>query len=258
MFKAVLDKERIKRWIRYVTAIERLTDEACFWISSEAFHFRDMDAARISMIDFRLEPQYFLEYVYDGDTEISICMQSDKLLDFSKLLKTADELELALDENMTHFILRTKSPYHKYFAIPIIVERDKAKPGVPELEYKARVKIVSAALRDALKEAKTISDRITFIAEENSISFIAKNDEGFQVSQKLVYPDNLEILEIDIKEKSVAVYMVKPLLDVVKELVNVSRVAEINFGTSLPLDLNFEMIEGEHFEYFLAPRTESE
>jgi DNA polymerase III sliding clamp (beta) subunit (PCNA family) len=256
MFKAVLDKEKIKRWIRFVTTINKLADEACFWISHDAIHFRDMDAARISMIDFRLDANYFNEFTYNGEEEMPICIQSKKLLEFSKLMKNVEELELIVDDDLTHFALSSHTPYEKYLAIPMVVERERSKPGVPELEYSARIKLVSASLKDALNEAKSIGDRITFIAEGNTISFITKNDEGFQVRHKLVYPDNLEILEINVEDKSVSVYMVKPLLDIVKEIASISRIAEINFGTALPLDLKFDLIEGEYYEYFLAPRTE--
>ena len=251
-----MDKEKIKRWIKFVTTIEKLTDEACFWISGEAFHFRDMDAARISMIDFKLNSEYFIEYSFEGEDEIPVCMQSKKLLEFSKLMRNSEEMEIILEEGLTHFVLSTKVPYEKYFAIPVVVDRERSKPGTPELEYAAKIKMVSASLKDALNEAKAISDRITFIAEGNTITFLSKNDEGFQVRHKLVYPDNLEILDIKVDEKSVAVYMVKPLLDVVKEVSSLSRISQINFGSSLPLDLRFELVEGEHYEYFLAPRTE--
>ena len=256
MFKAVIDKEKLKRWIKFIATIERLTDEVCFWIAGDSIHFRDMDAARISMIDFKLTPDYFTEYVFEGENEIPICMQSKKLLEFSKLMKNSDELEFHLEGGLTHFILTTKTPYKKYFAIPIVVDRDRNKPGVPELDYTAKLKMVSATLKDTLNEAKAISDKITFIAEGNTLSFLSKNEEGFQLHHKLVYPDNLEILEIKVDEKSVAVYMVKPLLDIVKEISTLSRIVQINFGNSLPLDLKYELLDGEFYEYFLAPRTE--
>ena len=256
MFKAVMDKEKLKRWIKFMTTIDKLTDEACFWISKNAMHFRDMDAARISMIDFKLIPEYFIEYSFEGEDEIPVCMQSKKLLEFSKLMKNSEELEFHLEEGLTHFILTTKTPYEKYFAIPIVIDRDRSKPGVPELDYTTGLKMVSATLKDTLNEAKTISDRVTFIAEGNMLSFLSKNDEGFQLHHKLVYPDNLEILEIKVDEKSIAVYMVKPLLDIIKEISLLSRIIQINFGNSLPLDLKFELLDGEFYEYFLAPRTE--
>lgn len=255
MFTAVMDKDKIKRWIKFVTTINKLTEEACFWISSEGILFRDMDPARISMINFSLSRDYFIEYNYEGEEETPICLQSKKLLEFSKLLKNSDELEIRLEDG-GHLILGTKTPYEKHLLLPVVIDRDRNIPGIPELNYTARIKMVSTSLKDALNEAKAISDRITFIAEGNSITFLSRNDEGFQVKNRLTYPDNLEILDISIDEKSVAVYMVKPLLDVVKEISTLSRIIEMRFGNTLPLDINFELIEGEKYEYFLAPRTE--
>lgn len=256
MFHAVMEKDKIKRWIKFVTTINKLTEEACFWISGEGITFRDMDPARISMINFSLSREYFMEYEYEGEEQIPICVQSKKLLEFSKLLKNSDELEIGLEDGGGHLLLGTKTPYEKYLMLPMVIDRDRTLPGIPDLNYTAKIKIVSSSLKDALNEAKAISDRITFIAEGNSITFLSRNDEGFQVRNKLTYPDNLEILEISIDEKSVAVYMVKPLLDVVKEISSISRIIEMKFGNTLPLDVNFELMEGEKYEYFLAPRTE--
>jgi len=256
MWSVTLDKEKFKRWIKFITTIKDLTEEICFWITEEEIRFRDMDAARISMIDFSLENTYFLEYNYDGEEELPICIQSKKLLEFSKLMKNAEEVTIMIDEGLTHFILRTNTPYEKQLSIPIMVDKERTKPGIPDINYTARVKLVSTTLKDALMEAKAISDRITFMAEGNNITFISKNDEGFQIKNKLTYPENLEILDINVEERSVAVYMVKPLLSVIKELSSISRISELLFGNALPLDLKFELIDGENYQYFLAPRTE--
>ena len=256
MWSVTLDKEKFKRWIKFITTIKDLTEEICFWITEEEIRFRDMDAARISMIDFSLENTYFLEYNYDGEEELPICIQSKKLLEFSKLMKNAEEVTIMIDEGLTHFILRTNTPYEKQLSIPIMADKERTKPGIPDINYTARVKLVSTTLKDALMEAKAISDRITFMAEGNNITFISKNDEGFQIKNKLTYPENLEILDINVEERSVAVYMVKPLLSVIKELSSISRISELLFGNALPLDLKFELIDGENYQYFLAPRTE--
>ena len=256
MWSVTLDKEKFKRWIKFITTIKDLTEEICFWITEEEIRFRDMDAARISMIDFSLENTYFLEYNYDGEEELPICIQSKKLLEFSKLMKNAEEVTIMIDEGLTHFILGTNTPYEKQLSIPIMVDKERTKPGIPDINYTARVKLVSTTLKDALMEAKAISDRITFMAEGNNITFISKNDEGFQIKNKLTYPENLEILDINVEERSVAVYMVKPLLSVIKELSSISRISELLFGNALPLDLKFELIDGENYQYFLAPRTE--
>ena len=257
MFSAIIDKEKIKRWIKIVTTIERLIDEACFWISPNEILFREMDTARISMIDFKLDRDYFLTFEYTfEEEEIPICMQSDKLLAFSKLMKNAEEMEFILPDEKTHFIIKARTPYEKKFALPILVATDKTKSGIPQLDYRAKIRMVTSTLRDIVKEAKSVSDRITLAARDNEISFISKSEEGFEATQKLVYPDNVEIVDINVEEDSIAVYMVKPILDILKEIAGISGIVRVNFGTNQPLNLVFEMIEYESYQYFLAPRTE--
>jgi len=173
MFSAIMDKEKIKRWIKIVTTIEKLTDEACFWISNNNILFREMDTARISMIDFRLDKEYFLSYEYTfEEEEIPICMQSEKLLAFSKLMKNAEDMELTLPDEKTHFILKARAPYEKKLALPVLIATDKMKSGIPQLDYKAKIRMVTTALRDIVKEIKSVSDRVTLVAKDNEVNFI--------------------------------------------------------------------------------------
>ncbi len=253
MFRAVLEADKIKRWIKIVSTIDELMEEACFRITPDEFIYRDVDSARISMINVQFGRDYFELYEFNADSEFNICVQSEKLLKYSKALAKADELIIEVEENK--FILASQRPIERQFILPAsIEERDISK--VPQVDFKASARLVVPTLRDILKEAKTVGETVTIHAEESELSFISKSEEGFQSTHKLKYPDNVEILEIRVEEPSTSVYPVDPLYKVVKEIASISGVATLEFSTDYPLSLKFDMSEFEMYQFILAPRGE--
>ncbi len=255
-FRAVVSEDKIKRLIRFFNAIERLTDEACFWISEESFSFRDLDTARISMIDFELQRDYFIEYEFTGEGKIPVCVPIDTLADYVKACKNAKELEFNFEEGKRTFNISTKEPYERFFAVPMMISEDRKETGVPNVPFKATFKVTTSSLKSILNELKLVDDKITITAQENTVTFSSRNEEGFESSVTLRYPDHIELMAIVVEEPSTASYNLKSILNIVKELSGNSGVATVQLGTNLPLKIDFELIEYEKFIYYLAPRAE--
>ncbi len=253
MFKAVLDADKIKRWIKIVSTIDELMEEACFKITPEEVIYRDVDSARISMINVSLGKDYFELYDFDGDSELLVCVQSEKLLKYSKALSKAEELTIEVEEGK--FVLSSSKPIERKFILPASIE-DREISKVPQVDFKASARIVVPTFRDILKESKTVGETITIHADNNELSFISKSEEGFQSIHKLRYPENVEVLEISVEESSVSIYPVDPLYKIVKEIASISGIVTLEFSTDYPLSLKFDMSEFEYYQFILAPRGE--
>jgi len=256
MFRAVVAEDKIKRLIRFFNAIEKIVDEACFWVSQDSFVFRDLDTARISMIDFELSRDYFTEYVFEGEEKIPICVPIDKLADYIKACKNAKEIEFSFETGGRTFNVSTSEPYHRFFAVPMMIDQDKKETGIPNIPFKATFKITTSSLKSILSELKLIDDKITITAKEDAVTFSSKNEEGFESSVTLKYPEHIELMAIAVEEPSTSSYNLKSILNIVKELSSNSGVTTIQLGTNLPLKMDFELIEFEKFVYYLAPRAE--
>ncbi len=254
MFKATIDSDKIKRWIKVVTTIEKMVDEACFYISEEGIIFRDLDSTRVNMINAYFGEPYFEEFEFTAESPFFICVHSDKLLKYSKALSKADELTIEAGEG--RFIISSRRPYEKRFVLPAMLDEERELARVPEIDFAANVRMVSQTLRDVLKESKDVSETVTVHATNSEIEFISKSEEGFQSVHKLRYPDNVEILEINVSSDSTAVYVVKPILDVVREISTISGVVTLEFSTEYPLSLKFDMLEAESYQFITAPRSE--
>ncbi len=254
MFKATIDSDKIKRWIKIVTTIEKMVDEACFYLSNDGLIFRDLDSTRVSMINTAFQPGYFELFEYTGESPTFVCVHSDKLLKYSKALAKADELTIEVVEG--RFIISSSKPYEKRFVLPAYFDEERELPRVPEIDFSANVRMVAPTLRDILKESKDVSETITLYASDSEIQFISKSEEGFQSIHKLRYPDNVELLDISVSAESTSVYVVKPILDVVKEISSVSGVVTLQFSSEYPLSLKFDMLEFESYQFITAPRSE--
>lgn len=254
MLKASIDSDKIKRWIKILTTLDAMVDEACFYISSSEFVFRDLDNTRINMINASFQRDYFDTYEYSGDSPIFVCVQSDKLLKYSKALSKSDELTIEVVEG--RFIISASKPYMKRFILPAYYDEERELPRVPEIDYSVYVRLTTPTLRDVLKESKDVSETITLYASDNEIQFISKSEEGFQSIHKLKYPDNVELLDITVKNEATSVYTVKPIHDIVKEITTISGVVALQFSSEYPLSLKFDMLEYETYQFITAPRSE--
>ncbi|HIE36664.1 TPA: hypothetical protein EYP83_00725 [Candidatus Geothermarchaeota archaeon] len=254
MLKATIDSDKIKRWIKVLTTIDAMVDEACFYISNSEFIFRDLDNTRINMINVTFQREYFDVYEYSGDSPTFVCVQSDKLLKYSKALSKADELTIEVAEGK--FIISSSKPYMKKFILPAYYDEERELPRVPDIDYSVYVRLVTPTLRDILKESKDVSETITLYALNNEIQFISKSEEGFQSIHKLKYPDNVELLDISVDNESTSVYTVKPIYDIVKEITTISGVVTLQFSSEYPLTLKFDMLEYETYQFITAPRSE--
>jgi DNA polymerase III sliding clamp (beta) subunit (PCNA family) len=138
----------------------------------------------------------------------------------------------------------------------MMINEDKKETGVPNVPFKATFKITTSSLKEILNQLKLIDDRIIIKVEDNAVIFSSRNEEGFESSVLLRYPEHIELMAIAVEEPSTASYNLKSILNIVKELSGNSGVATIQLGTNLPLKIDFELIENERFIYYLAPRAE--
>lgn len=254
MFRAILDGDRVKRWVRFLAPVAKLLDEACIWLSWDGLMIRDVDPSRISLINFSLSRDYFSEFEFSGEGRMPVSVDSKKLLEFSALLRNMDELIVTLDPD-GFLRLASLGPYEKEVGMPVTIDSEASLPELPEIDYKASVEMMTASLISILREARSIGDTIAISAAENEIQFSSENDEGFGMLSKLRYPENMELLDIMVTEPSRSRYHFKPLIDVLNELSPISRTAVLRFKSDAPLFVEFRLQEGEKYELYLAPKA---
>ena len=252
MFRLVTD--RIGEWVSFLSAISKITDEACFHVSKEKIWFRGMDAAHVSLIDFSIPREGFLEYEA-GDEETVVCFLIDKLLRFIQRGKKTDKMELIFDEKVGRLKVRILGAHVKEFLTPLLDTMDRSPLKVPKVDYSSEIKMTTSALKTALADIKLVSEKVKVEATRDKIQFKGETYEGIETITTFSFTD-VDILDTNIKSEASATYNVDMMASIVNELEKISGVTTLSFGTDLPLKLSFEFPEGQHFDFYLAPRIE--
>jgi len=253
MFRAVIYRDGVKKLVRIVSAASRVSDSIYLWIDRGGIIIREMDPPRVCMINAEILAEFFSDYSYDGDAPVPVVLSSAKLIEFLKLMRSSEELSIEVSGGFLK--LASKHPYEKSAMIPVLIDREKAMHGLPSVNYTAEFGIVLTSLIDILRNAKAIGDEIRLSAREHHVKFSAMSKEGHGMSVVLRYPDNLELTELRISEDSESRYMVAPIYGVLSDLSQLTRVAVVKFGSSMPMVIALNVAEGLAVEYYVAPKV---
>ncbi len=252
MFRLVTEKT--ENWVRFLSAIRKITDEACFHIASDRIWLRGMDAAHVSLIDFAVPKGDFADY-QAGEEESVVCILLDKLLPFLKKTKRGDRMEMIYDEKVGKFKVRVLGEYVREFITPLLDTKDRSPLKVPKVDYTGQIKMTTAALSDALKDIQLISEKVKISTTKETLTLMGETYEGIETTATLHHTD-IAILEADIKEEATATYNVELMTSVLNEIEKISAIVDFGYGTDLPLRMVFEFPEEQTFDFYLAPRIE--
>jgi proliferating cell nuclear antigen len=213
-----------------------------------------MDAAHVSLIDFSMPKESFLEYEA-GEEETIVCLLLDKLLRFIQRGKKTDKMEWIFDEKIGKLKVRIIGDHTKEFLTPLIDVADRSPLKIPKVDYSSDIKMTTSALKTALADIKLVSEKVKVEALKDRVQFKGETYEGIETVTTFSFTD-VDVLEPNIRSEASATYNVDMMANIVNELERVSGVSTLSFGPDLPLKLCFEFPEGQHFDFYLAPRIE--
>jgi len=248
VFRAVLTSAKL--WRSIVSAIAELIDEANFKATPDGLSLRAMDPSHVVMIELELPPMAFDEYVCDEELMIGVNFD-----EFNKLLKRAsarERLEMEVTDK-SRLTLRFLGKALRVFRMPLIDIAGEELPS-PSLEFNVRARVISDALKDAIKDASVISDYVKFKADPEALTLTASGDRG-DVEVKLS-EDMGSLVELEVKEPSASTYSLSYLSDMMKA-VAAAEIVTVQFSTDMPLRLDFELPGDGRITYYLAPRMEA-
>ncbi len=239
-----------RQWRYLVETFSALIDEACFIATPEGIKLRALDPSRIAMIDFLLPPEAFEEYECDAETRIGVNFD-----DFKKIMKrgtSKDKLELEVTEEGKRLKVRFRGRALRTFSLPILDLGAEELP-VPRVPFTVTAKVLSDAVKDAIKDASIVSDYVRFESTEDKFSIKASSDRG-SVEVEFTQESG-SLIELDVKEPSRASYSLDYLSDMMKATA-LSDILTIEFATNKPVALTFDLPGGGRLTFYLAPRME--
>ncbi len=229
-------------------AFELVKGDVVLKFDNEGLVMRAMDPANVAMVSMKLSNLAFDEYNLSKD-EVVIGVNMERLID---VLKRADRKSiLGLKVTEDRLIISYLGKSTRRFTLPLLSLEEGLRPE-PNLSFTAKVAIDSDILKQAVEDAKVVSDALVLIAEPGVFKMVAQGDLGSAEVELKEGDEGLHKLEVE--ESAKAKYSIEYLKKMVKA-VKISDVVTLNFKTDYPLKMTFKEPEIE-FSYILAPRMD--
>ena len=253
MFRCVLTEPKILRNV--VDAIAVLIDEGTFIADSTGITLSEMDPGKVGLVQIKVPAETFEEYTCKEQTPFR--------LDINELKKivsragTGDNIVLSLDPDKNKFIIQLLGKGTRTFVLgPRDVGEIRSKS--PQIPFKADIRLVADALRQAVKDVALFAENITFVANKEQFTILGAGNVG-EVEVIIKADDEESVLSYDVKEESRASYALNYLGDMVKAS-SASRTVVVRYASNMPMEIEFELLdagEGAYIKYLLAPRREA-
>ena len=229
-------------------AYELIKDDVAVEISEEGIVLRAMDPANVAMVSLKIAKSAFDTFELDEKKVIGVNMER-----FVQVLKRAKRnviMGLKVDEGK--LTVSYLGAGVRKFSIPLLALESGPRPE-PNLNFTVKAVVDSGVLKEAIEDAKVVSDSIVFEARENELRLVAQGDLG-EVETVMRKEEGLE--EISVQEEARAKYSIEYLKKMIKGS-KISSLATVQFKTDYPLKLEFNDID-VNLAYILAPRIDVE
>ena len=225
-----------------------IVNEALFNFEENGLTIRAVDPANISMVEIEAPPTAF--DVYTIDEGVKIGLDVDRIIDFLKIAKKRDTIEIEYEKEKKQFKVRVGNIQYQTSIIP---PENIKEPKTPNLQFDVKVTIDAGEFKRAIQcISKVKSESVIFRCDDIGLTIEANTDIDrieFTISE-------IEAIEFN-KGNAKSVYSMEYLKDLTK-IAEKGDTVTIEFGNDLPLSLTYSIDEKVTIRYFLAPRIEAE
>ena len=231
-----------------ISIISELVNETRIKVSSEGIELIAMDPANVAMVVFKLFPSAFTEYSVDEPVDIAV-----NLANLKQILRRAnanDMLSMELGDNKLK--LQLKSASTRRFDLPIIDIEEKEQK-VPDLKFPVTIQMPATALNEAIGDADTVAESVSFVAEAGVFKLNAQGD----LNTAAIEMKADESVKIEATESVKSKYSVEYL----KKMMEGSKIADnvtVQFSNDYPLKLTYATIDRVMLSFILAPRVDTD
>ena len=231
-----------------ISIISDLVNETRIKVSNDGIELIAMDPANVAMVVFRLFPGVFTEYSVEKPVDIAV-----NLVNLKQILQRAsqnDVLSLELCEGKLRVQLKSSST--RTFDLPLI-EIDEKEQKMPDLKFPVSIQTSSSVLNEAIGDAQTVGESVSFSAEPGMFSLKAEGD----LNTAAIDIKADDTTKIDAPEKASSKYS----LEYLKKMVGGSKLADsvtIQFNKDYPLKITYADVDKVVLSFILAPRVDTD
>ncbi|MEM2875176.1 MAG: proliferating cell nuclear antigen (pcna) [Candidatus Hadarchaeales archaeon] len=242
-----------KMWKTCIGMMANLVEEAAFNFSEKGVRTRAMDPSRVALVDLEIPREAFSEYQLNEPTVLGVnLIEMDRVLSRGK---SDDELAMELDRDGGRLNMIFRGASTRKLSLPIM-DLPEAELPEPKIPFTAAVEIIAGVLQDGLKDAELVGETVRLEAGGEEFSMSSESDKG-RTELKLQKGDQ-GLIRIAAKQQARATYGINYLSNILKSAESGKTVA-LNFGTDLPMQLDYPIADGRgRLRFLLAPRVEVE
>jgi len=229
-------------------AYELVKDDVAVEINKEGISLRAMDPANVAMVSLKISKNAFDTYELDKETVIGVNME--RLVQVLKRAKRNTIMGIKVEEGK--LAISYIGAGVRRFSIPLLALESGPRPE-PNLNFTVKAVVNSDALKEAIEDARVVSDSMIFEAREKELRMIAQGDLG-EVETVMRKDEGLE--EIEVQEEAKAKYSLEYLKKMIKGG-RISSIATLQFKTDYPMRLEFNDVD-VNLAFILAPRIDVE
>jgi len=246
-FEITIDGSILKDMVNYLS---KINDEAIFNISEETIETRVIDPSNVILVNMTIEKWACDTWRIDkaGDIGIDAYRLARILRSFKKPKKkdwyTNGLVTLNKKEQEEKLVIEFQN---KKFVIQTLTLEKENLPQL-DIDYEYSVTISLSDLKDAIKQAKDVSETLIIRVEDGSLKVIVEDvDNGTRFEQTIYQGYGGITVESRYN------------IDMLSKLTNLStsnfEEVRINLSTDMPLKLSFSNeYDNVHLTSFLAPR----
>ena len=248
-FKAVLNGPGLL--VDSLSSIAELIDEGIFKITQTGISLVAADRAMVAVADFHLSKSAFEEF--DVDADVSIGLNIANFLSVLKRASGKDTLKLRLDGNRLH--VEIKDGGTRRFVVPLIDLTQEEIPQIEQLEFAAKVELMTGVLQSGLEDAEIVSDSVLFNAGPGK--FVMRAEGDVSSAELELEAGNQHLTSVDAKSDVRSRYP----LDYLRKMVKAAKISDnvlLQFGQDYPMKLSFKSGDKASLQFVLAPRVSEE
>ncbi len=235
-----------------VNIISELVNEVCFKVSNDNVSLLATDPANVAMIEFKLLPSAFAEYVAPNPVDLSVSLENLRAI--LKRAKPEDSLTLTLDDSRNRLKVELVGKNRRTFNLALI-DRDNEDLKLPNLNFSATVSLPATRFDDAIADMGVVSDSVALFAETEKFTV---QSEGTVSDAKVELPVT-EDSKIELSEGDNV--LAKYALSYLTKMASGSKLADnvmISFGADYPLKMKYSVPNKLELGFILAPRVSND
>jgi proliferating cell nuclear antigen len=246
-----VELSRVDPFRSLIKALSVIVEEGTFTMNEAHLRLLAMDPSHVAMVDFELPSNFFDNYKCEGEPKLSINIK--EFLKFLDRVDRDEQVKIELNRDKARLVIRCKRGGHsRRFEMPILEPMDEEVPQ-PKIFFKAKARLITNALRRAIKDADLVSEHVRVEITDNILKINADGDMGSAYSEWEKESDDL--LDLKIEDNSSATFTLSYLQDIANAAGANSEVATIELSTDMPIKMDFELSNSPDGKlvYYLAP-----